>query len=118
MKKIFDPVIRVVVRYRKHPSILAINKKCDSKSRFHFQFIDRKDILKEIQNLSKPKGTQESDIPTKLIKDNSCILANFILFSFNTCIVNWECPLSMKLANITPVFEKDSKNLKGNYQPC
>ena len=31
------------------PSILAINRKCDPKSRFDFQFIDRKNVSKEIK---------------------------------------------------------------------
>ena len=33
-ERIPDPVIRAIARYRKHPSIPAINRKCDSKSRF------------------------------------------------------------------------------------
>ena len=47
--KIFDPVIRAIVRYRKHPIILAINRKCNSKSCFDLEFIDRKNVLKEIK---------------------------------------------------------------------
>ena len=73
--------------------------------------------MKEIKNLPTSKGTQDSDIPTKIIKDNSDIFADFILSSFNTCIANSEFPSSLKIANITPVHKKDSKNLKDNYQP-
>ena len=58
-KKVLEPVIRAIVRYRDHPSILAAIQKCDSESRFDFQFIDRKNVLKEMKNLSTSKATQE-----------------------------------------------------------
>ena len=41
-EKVLDPVVRAIVRYRKHPSILAMNRKCDSKSRFDLPFIYKK----------------------------------------------------------------------------
>ena len=67
--------------------------------------------------MSTSKGTQETDIPTKIIKDNSDIFADFILSSSKTCIANSEFPSSLKLAHITPVHKKDSKSLKDNYRP-
>ena len=102
-EKILDPLVRVIARYRKHPSIVAINRKCDSKLRFDLQFIDRKNVLKEIKNQFKSKATQESDTATKMIKDNSDIVIDFILSTLNTCIANSEFPSSLKLANTTPV---------------
>ena len=51
-KKILDPaVIRTIAMYRKHPIILAINRKCDSKSRSDFQCIDRKNCFERNQKL-------------------------------------------------------------------
>lgn len=61
-----------------------------------------KNVLKEIKNLCTSKATQESDIPTELIKDNSDIFADFMLANLNTCIANSELSLSLKLENITP----------------
>ena len=40
-------------------------------------------ILKEITQLNSSKAGQSTDIPTKIIKQNSSILADFILTSFN-----------------------------------
>ena len=72
--------------------------------------------MKEVKNLSTSKGTQESDIPTKITKDNPNIFADFLLSSFNTCIANSEFPSPLKLANITPVHKKDSINQNDNYR--
>ena len=55
-----------------------------------------------------PKGKQERDIPTKIMKVNSDIFADFILSSFNSCIANSEFRSSLKLAIITPVHKKVS----------
>ena len=67
--------------------------------------------------MSTSKATQESSIPTKIIEDNSDIFADFTLSSLNTCIANSKLPLSLKLANIIPVYQKDSNDLKDNCWP-
>ena len=79
-EKVINPVIRAIVRHRKYHSILTANRKCDSKLRFDFQFIDSKNILKEIKNLSTSKAMQKSDIHIKEIKDNFDIFVDFIIF--------------------------------------
>ena len=79
-EKVINPVIRAIVRYRKYPTILTANRKCDSKLRFDFEFIDSKNILKEIKNLSTSKAMQKSDIHIKEIKDNFDVFVDFIIF--------------------------------------
>ena len=63
------------MKYRAHPSIIAIKENCTSKSNFNFSFVEKVDILKEIKMLQSNKATQNTDIPTKLIKDNAGIFA-------------------------------------------
>ena len=63
------------------------------------------------------KGTQNTDIPTKLIKENSDIFADFTFENLNDCISHSVYPSALKLANITPVHKKDSKSEKDHYQP-
>ena len=53
--------------------------------------------------LQSNKATQNTDIPTKLIKDNADIFAEVILISLNKCIEESVFPSKLKLANITPV---------------
>ena len=116
-QNISDPVLQAIIRYRDHPSITAINKKCDASSHFTFPKVSEEDILKEISNLKVNKATQGTDIPTKIIKENSDIFGEFILSNINSCIDQSTFPSSLKLANIIPVHKKGSKSLKENYRP-
>ena len=105
------------MKYRAHPSIIAIKENCTSKSDFNFSFVEKTDILKEIKILQSNKATQNIDIPTKLIKDNADIFAEFIFINLNKCIEQSVFPSKLKLANITPVHKKASKSSKENYRP-
>ena len=60
-ENISDSVIKVIVKYMAHPSIIGIKENCTSKSNF-----EKVDILKEIKMLQSNKATQNTDIPTKL----------------------------------------------------
>ena len=75
--------MRTTVKYRAHPSIIAIKENCNSSTPFNFSFVDKEDILKEIKNLTANKAIQNTDIPTKLIKENSDIFADFIVENLN-----------------------------------
>ena len=111
-ENISDPVIKAIVKYRAHPSIIVIKENCTSKSNFNFSFVEKVDILKEIKMLQSNKATQNTDIPTKLIKDNADIFAEFIFISLNKCIEQSVFPSKLKLANITPVHKKTQKAQK------
>ena len=84
-ENISDPVIKAIVKYRAHPSIIAIKENCTSKSNFSFMFVEKVGILKEIQVLQLNKATLNTDTPTKLIKNNADIFAEFIFISVNKC---------------------------------
>ena len=60
---------------------------------------------------------QDSDIPTKVIKDNIDIFSPILLEVFNKSLALGRFPSSMTLANITPVFKKDDRTDKNNYRP-
>ena len=70
------------------------------------------DILKEIKNLQINKATQDLDIPTKLIKNNSDLFVDLILTSLNGSIAQSTFPSLLKLANIIPVHKKTRKHQK------
>ena len=72
---------------------------------------------KELKNLLSSKAAQDSDIPTKVIKDNIDIFTPILLEEFNKSLRLRKFPSSMKLANITPVFKKDDRTDKSNYRP-
>ena len=68
-ENINDPVIkaRAHSKYRAHPSVIAIKENCTYKSNFNFSFVEKADILKEINILQSNKATQDTDIHAKLI---------------------------------------------------
>ena len=55
-----------------------------------------------IVNVSK--ACQDTNIPSKIIKENANIFASFLHSSFNTSVTNSEFPPVLKQANITPIF--------------
>ena len=63
-----DPLMKAIMKYRFHPSIVAIRKNCNSGSLFSFSQVKRHDIMKEINNLRTNKATQRTDIPTNLLR--------------------------------------------------
>ena len=101
--------MRTIVIYKAH---IIIKENCNSSTSFNFSFVDKEDILKEIKNLKANKATQNTDIPTKLIKENSDIFVDFIFENLNDSISQSVFPSALKLANITPVQKKDSKSKK------
>ena len=56
-ENISDPVIKAIVKYRAHPSIIASKKNYASKSNFDFSFVEKADILKENKMLQLNKAT-------------------------------------------------------------
>ena len=116
-ENIGDPLIKSIVKFRNHPSIIAIKEKFDQSYLFNFSNISQGNILQQIANLDTNKAIQSTDIPTKIIKRNSDIFSDFIFSNINECIRNSTFPPALKIANITPVHKKDSKNVKENYRP-
>ena len=102
-ENISDRVINAIVKYRAHSSVIVIKENCTSKFNFNFSFVEKVDILREIKMLQSNKATQNTHIPTKLIKDNANIFAEFIFISLNRCIKQSVFPSKLKLVNITPV---------------
>ena len=75
------------------------------------------EIETEIRLLKLNKASQYSDIPTKIIKENSDIFSNFISESINNSIKSSIFPSCLKHADVTPLHKKCNKSLKENYRP-
>ena len=60
-QNIDDLLMKAIVKYRLHPSIIAIKEKCVSSFSFNFSQVERDEIIKEINNL-KINKTQSTDI--------------------------------------------------------
>ena len=77
----------------------------------------KEEIIRDILNLDVSKACQNTDIPSKIIKENADIFASFLHSSFNTSVTNSEFPSVLKQANITPVFKKGERYSKDKYRP-
>ena len=71
-----DPVSKAILKYKNHPSILAIQKYSKNET-FHFKEVNFGEVEKEILKLDKTKASQKTDIPTRIIKENIDIFADF-----------------------------------------
>ena len=118
LENVADPIIKLILKYRDHPSILTIEEVCKEKSDSPFLFtgIDKEEILKEILNLDAWKACQDTDVPTKIIKENADIFPDFLHTSFNEFVKKSEFPSVLKQANITLVFKKGERECKNNYR--
>ena len=84
---------------------------------FPFLEVAKEEILRNILNLDVSKACQDTDFPSKIIKENPDISASFLHNSFNIYVTNPEFPLVLKQANIIPVFKKGEGYSKDNYRP-
>ena len=81
-----DPLIKAIMKYRFHHSFIAIKKNCNAGLSFSFSQVERDKIMKEINILKANKATQNTDIATKLIKENSDIFGDFVLENYNSSL--------------------------------
>ena len=105
-ENIEDTLMKAIMKYRCHRSIIAIKEKCNSKFSFSFSQVERDEIMKEISRFNISKATQSADIPTKLIKENSDIFGDFIFENYNNCISSFVFLSYLKNAIITPAAHK------------
>ena len=61
--------------------------------------------------------SQQSDIPNKILKQNSDYFAEYFHRNINQCFSKSILPSDLKLADVTPVYKNTSKNSKDNYRP-
>ena len=85
---------------------------------FFFSKLGKEKIFRNISNLDVSKACQDTDIPSKIIKENADIFASFLHSIFNTYVTNSEFTLVLKQANITPVFKKGEGYSKDKYRPA
>ena len=75
----------IIDKYKNHPRTIAIKQFCENNFSFCFQFVKKNDIFNEIRSLNATKSSQESDILTKIIKENG-LFEDSLHASFNECL--------------------------------
>ena len=112
-----DPVADSIRKFQTHPSIVMINNKNYISDFFTFDEVQFDNVLEKIEKLDNAKTSQQTDIPTKLLKHNSRYFADIFSKNINNCFENSNFPTELKLADVIPVYKKKSKNFKDNYRP-
>ena len=105
------------MKYWNYPSIIAIQNKYNDKYSFNFTKVNLKQINKEFLKLDVNKASQSSDISIKVLKENTDIFSNFLCNRFNNSIKLSKFPDTLKHADITHLYKKGIKDVKGNYRP-
>ena len=77
-----DNVNIVIQRFKNHPSIVAISHLVTRKDNFCFNQVTYEKIEKLLRNLDTKKAFQNTDILTRLIKENSDLFTHFILKNY------------------------------------
>ena len=91
------------MKYKNHPSIIAIQDKCKDEGSFNFIEDDQKQIEKWVLKLDVKKASQSSNIVLEVLKENIDIFSNFFCNSFNNSIKLSTFSEISKHAHITPL---------------
>ena len=74
---ISHPIFRAILNYANHPSIIAI-KNLNNTSMFSFSNVSVADVKKQIRILDPRKAAQNTEIPVRILKQNSDIFGNYL----------------------------------------
>ena len=113
-----DPVLDAINKYKCHSGIAMIKSKIDKQLKFSFTPVQYEDILGKIKSLKVSMGSQQSDIPTRILIDNSQYFASYFHGNINYCLgESLLFPHDLKLADVSPAYKKKSRSSKDNYRP-
>ena len=88
----------------------------DNTSIFSFSNVSVDHVMKKIKKLNPTNARQNTDIPVKILKQNTDTFGNYICDFFNDFVVRGVFPPILKNANITPVFKKGFRSSKNIYR--
>ena len=69
---------------------------------FFFGPVTYDDVLRKVNTLDTAKASQQSDIPTRILKQKSDYFAEYFYENINQCIFKSIFPSDLKLADVTP----------------
>ena len=101
------PTLNAIMKYKNHPSMDVIShvEISHGLSSFYFSHIDKKTVLNGIKKLKFSKAVQDSDIPVKILKENSDFFAEYIYLQFNEAVDSSKFADFFKYV-ISKIFEK------------
>ena len=80
------PTLKAILKYNNYPSINTIRCATKHLSGFYFYQVNKKTIIKEMENLEISKAVQDSDIRVKILKENPKFFAEQLCCKLNEVI--------------------------------
>lgn len=84
---------------------------------FSFQEINTRKMLSIIADLPNKKSTGCDEIQTRIVKDNSEVLAPILTKLFNLMVRTTEYPMDLKIQKITPIHKCGDRHDIKNFRP-
>ena len=107
----------IIEKYKSHPSILKIKDNVKLETKFEFNDVNADEIYDRVKALDPKKANKQNDIPTKVLIGSNDIVSSYLSEMYNTSKNSTSYPLSLKLADVTPIHKTSERILKKNYRP-
>ena len=86
-----DQAANTLNKFRNHPSIVMVKTKKKFEKCFSFGEVTWDGLLYKKNNLGNTKASQQSDIPTKILKQNSDYFAGYFCVEISTNVFQNQC---------------------------
>ena len=94
-----------------------INSRIEPESILSFVIVQYEDVLRKTTNLNVSEASQQRDVSTKKLIENSEYFLLHFYKNINHCLEQSLFPHDLKLADAAPVYKKKFKASKNNYRP-
>ena len=102
---------RIIYKYKSHPSIMKIKEILNLDNRFVFKDMTAYECEIEVSKLNCNKASMKNDIPAKMLIKSKDIVNSYLSNIYNNSKNDYNYPISLKLAEITPVPKREEKNI-------
>lgn len=79
--------------------------------------ITEDDVLKKLKSMNPNKSAGPDQIPPRILKELSEVLAKPLTILFKLSLQSGKLPEEWKTANVTPIYKKGGKSKAENYRP-
>ena len=110
----------IIEKFRDNPIIVKIKQNVNAQTNlasFSFPQATKDEINCILKNINPKKSTGPDKIPPKLVKIAADILDSPLSEIINDSLSKNSFPEEAKVANVPPIFKKDSRTQKANYRP-